>query len=198
MPGKEDGTSSQQFAAHFMKKIVRKLNYLVDLHTASFGRVNSLYVRADMTNPVAFRMAMLLKPQIIVHNTSPDGSLRYAAALCGVHAVTLEIGNPLTFHVQFIKSALAGLVEIMSYLNMLPKILVTPMQTKEGVGSDDRYVFMDNIYSNPAATTNEQEAAAAPVERILHDLAPVVCSQSHWIYTKHGGILYVIPKVGIC
>lgn len=31
-----------------MNKIISQFNYMVDLHTASFGRVNSYYVRVDM------------------------------------------------------------------------------------------------------------------------------------------------------
>lgn len=60
---------------------------MIDLHTASAGRVNSLYVRADMNDPVTFRMAMLQHPQIVVHSTGPDRSLRDSCmlrgALCG-------------------------------------------------------------------------------------------------------------------
>lgn len=47
-PGKEDGYSSQVFCYHLMNKIMSQFNYMIDLHTASFGRVNSYYVRADM------------------------------------------------------------------------------------------------------------------------------------------------------
>jgi hypothetical protein len=62
--------------------------------SASFGRVNSLYVRADMTDARTNRLARLQNPQIIVHNTGPDGSLRGAAMALGKPAVTIEIGNP--------------------------------------------------------------------------------------------------------
>lgn len=47
-PGKEDGYASQVFTYHLMNKIISQFNYMVDLHTASFGRINSYYVRADM------------------------------------------------------------------------------------------------------------------------------------------------------
>lgn len=47
-PGREDGFASQVYCYHLMNKIISQFNYLIDLHTASFGRVNSYYVRADM------------------------------------------------------------------------------------------------------------------------------------------------------
>lgn len=52
-PGKLGGTASQVYNYNFFEKIVLKLDYLIDLHTASFGRVNSYYVRADMNDPMS-------------------------------------------------------------------------------------------------------------------------------------------------
>ena len=71
--------------------------------------MNSLYVRADMTDPRANRLARLQNPQIIVHNTGPDGSLRGAAMALGKPAITVEIGNPQSFHASFIEKAYVGL-----------------------------------------------------------------------------------------
>lgn len=45
MPGRHDGNCSQQFAHKLMQQLLSKADFLLDLHTASFGRVNSLYVR---------------------------------------------------------------------------------------------------------------------------------------------------------
>ena len=45
---------------HLLHKLIRKMDYLLDLHTASFGRVNSLYVRADMNDEMTRNMALLL------------------------------------------------------------------------------------------------------------------------------------------
>ena len=41
-PGKKGGTASQQFAYYFMSRVIRHLDFLLDLHTASFGRINSV------------------------------------------------------------------------------------------------------------------------------------------------------------
>ncbi len=57
-----------------MNKIIVHFNYLIDLHTASFGRVNSYYVRADMNDPVSAAFAKLQQPQIILHNSGQDGN----------------------------------------------------------------------------------------------------------------------------
>ena len=68
-PGKKNGAASSQFAYHFLKTVIAKIDYLVDVHTASFGRQNSLYIRSDMNDPVCHRMSILMGPEIIVHST---------------------------------------------------------------------------------------------------------------------------------
>ena len=80
MPGRPDGAGAQQYAHALLERLISGMDRLLDLHTASFGRVNSLYVRADMTDPVVARMARLLRPEIIVHNPGHVGTLRAAAA----------------------------------------------------------------------------------------------------------------------
>jgi predicted deacylase len=72
-PGQEFGTASQVYAYNLLTKVVNHFNYLIDLHTASFGRVNSYYVRADMNDPISAIMAKLQQPQIILHNSGQDG-----------------------------------------------------------------------------------------------------------------------------
>eukprot|EP01138_Halocafeteria_seosinensis_P006223 gb/GECG01006364.1/.p1 GENE.gb/GECG01006364.1/~~gb/GECG01006364.1/.p1 ORF type:complete len:602 (+),score=69.41 gb/GECG01006364.1/:1-1806(+) len=153
MPGKKHGTGSQKFAYHLCTRILHCFEYLLDMHTASFGRVNSLYVRADMNDPIVGRLAKLCIPQIIVHNTGPDGSLRGAAAAMGINAVTIEIGNPQRFHQAFIERAYKGVLNVLSYLNMI----------------------------------------GHPVQETPGD--PVVCSRSHWMFTRTGGVLYVMHPV---
>jgi len=125
-PGKAKGDCSKVFVYQVLKKLVCKLEYVVDLHTASFGRANSLYVRADMNDRVSHVMALLSNPQIIVHNSSPQGSLRGACMSLGIPAVTVEIGDPQTFHKPFVGRALAGVENLFSYLKMLRTPLVKP------------------------------------------------------------------------
>ncbi len=120
MPGKPKGNSSAQFAHRFVKSVISQLDYLVDLHTASFGRVNSLYVRVDLENPQAAQFARLQHPQIIVHNKGRDGSLRGAAAKLGIPAITVEVGDPQRFQNKLIRESLVGIHNILSYLKMLP------------------------------------------------------------------------------
>ncbi|KAJ3361689.1 hypothetical protein HDU91_003798 [Kappamyces sp. JEL0680] len=117
-PGTEQGTASSIYNHNFFTKIIKQFNFLIDLHTASFGRVNSYYVRADMNDPVSSVFAKLQQPQVILHNSGQDGTLRSAASSIGIKAITVEIGNPQLFQNQFVQWSYKGVMRILAYLNM--------------------------------------------------------------------------------
>ncbi len=120
-PGRADGDTASVYVHRLMDRIVRHFDQMIDLHTASTGRVNSLYVRADMTGERTTRMATLQRPQIIVHNPPADQTLRGCADDLGIPAITLEIGNPQRFHGEYVKRSLTGVRAVLSELGMLPR-----------------------------------------------------------------------------
>lgn len=126
MPGKENGNVSQVYAYRFFEKFIRHMDYLLDLHTASAGRVNTYYVRADMKHPITRKLALLQNAQIIVHNPPSDGTLRGAADAIDIPAITLEVGNPNTFQKKMIKSGVIGVHNVLSYLEMIDEPVETP------------------------------------------------------------------------
>ena len=119
MPGKPDGKLSQVYAYNLIDRITSHFDYLVDLHTASQGRVNSLYVRADLSEPMTGQMAYLLQPQIIVDNPASDYTLRGVAAEAGIPAITVEICDPAAFQRDPIKRTLQGLRRILRHVDMV-------------------------------------------------------------------------------
>ncbi|HMP30555.1 MAG TPA: succinylglutamate desuccinylase/aspartoacylase family protein, partial [Saprospiraceae bacterium] len=102
-PGKANGTESEQFVWALKEKILPKLNFLIDIHTASFGRVNTMYVRSNLQNDTLAHMAKLFQPDIILDSreasagiiTSASKTLRQEATDRGIHCITLEAGDPL-------------------------------------------------------------------------------------------------------
>ncbi|CAO3638058.1 unnamed protein product [Cunninghamella blakesleeana] len=117
-PGKEDGYASQIYCYHLLQKVLSQFNYMIDLHTASFGRVNSYYVRADMNDPVSALLAKLQKPQIILHNSGQDGTMRSAAAAKNIKSITVEIGNPQLFQDQYVQWSYCGVMRVLGNLGM--------------------------------------------------------------------------------
>jgi len=126
MPGKSNGNISEVYAFRIVNNIIRHFDYLVDIHTASFGRVNSYYVRADMHQPRTAEMARLQNAQIIVHNPPEDGTLRGAAENLGIPAITLEVGDPYTFQRNMIHSGRTGIHNLLNYLGFTNDLIESP------------------------------------------------------------------------
>ena len=119
MPGKSEGNASNVYANELINKVISKFDYLLDLHTASYGRVNSLYIRADLDNDECRTLAYLQNPHIIVKKYDESGTLRAWANENGIPSITIEIGNPNAFQHSLIDETLVGILNTMRYLKML-------------------------------------------------------------------------------
>ncbi len=123
MPGKPNGTISQVYAWRVVNKIIKHFDYLLDLHTASNGRINSYYIRADMSDEIVRKMALLQNAQIIVHNPPSDGTLRGTADELEIPAITLEVGNPNLFQKGMIRDGLTGIHNLLGYLKITDSVV---------------------------------------------------------------------------
>jgi uncharacterized protein len=126
MPGKPKGTPSEIYAYRLFHYIITKFDMLLDLHTASFGRINSHYIRCDMSNPLISQVARILNPQIIVHTKLPKNSLRNAAITIGIPTLTIELGNPQRFQKDMILRGIEGITNVMKFIKMIPGRNVEP------------------------------------------------------------------------
>ena len=109
-----------------MSRIVEKFNVMLDLHTASFGRINSHYVRADLTSPKVKELANLQHTQIIVHSTGPANSLRSAAMSKKIPALTVELGNPQSFQKEVVNNATISVLNVLSKLEIIKQEIKIP------------------------------------------------------------------------
>lgn len=142
-PGQKHGDVSQVYAHRVVQRVVKRFDYLVDLHTASFGRINSLYIRADMSHHECARMAYLQRPQIIVHNPPHDRTLRGAAMVLGIPAITVEIGDPQKFQPTYIKSSRLGLRRVLADARMLPKQRIVSEGTEPVICDRSYWLYTD-------------------------------------------------------
>ena len=142
-PGKETGNRSQQYVWQVKEKILSKIDYLIDMHTASFGRENSLYVRADMADEKIAAMARMQDADIILKNKGVPSmganvaklrTMRAEAMLKGIPTITVEYGNPQVYQPDLIARGVAGIVNTMRWLEMVPgeeKTLADPVLCKK-------------------------------------------------------------------
>lgn len=169
MPGREDGNVSEVYAYRIIQRVVRHFDYLLDLHTASFGRINSYYIRADMAHAKTRKMALLQNAQIIVHNPPLDGTLRGAADALGIPAVTLEVGNPHVFQKGLIRSGLTGIYNLLYHLDMVEGEIEEPDEPAR-LCSTSEWMFTDTggiLAVHPVIT---QQVAAGEVVATVRDV----------------------------
>lgn len=118
-PGKPNGNVSELYINRIIDRILKHFDYLIDLHTASFGRINSWYIRANMSKEVTSRMARLQNPDIILHNPPGDGTFRGAASSLDIRSITLELRDPHIFQFDVIEDALIGIRNVLYDFKML-------------------------------------------------------------------------------
>ena len=127
-PGKEKGNRSQQFVYQIRKKLLPHFDYMVDMHTASFGRINSLYVRADLENDTIAQMAHLQDCDIILHGKGLPSTgdsrkslrtFRAEAMLQGIPTITVEYANPQVYQSDITERGINGIQNLMRWLDMI-------------------------------------------------------------------------------
>lgn len=141
-PGRADGNRAQVYAYRLVDRILAQFNYLIDLHTASFGRINSFYIRADMQEPITAEMARLQNADIILHNPGNDGTFRGTAEDMGIHSITVELKDPHVFQWDVIEDGLIGIRNVMYYLNMLSGEVI-PAISPTIVCQSSKWIYTD-------------------------------------------------------
>jgi predicted deacylase len=120
-PGSPSGSLGAQLADSFMREIVARSDYGIDLHTAATGRCNMPHVRVSMSDKECARLAYAFGGRVILDSPAPKGALREAARAKGVPLLTFEGGEPLRFDEDTIQTGLFGILNVMRAIAMLPR-----------------------------------------------------------------------------
>ncbi len=118
-PGSPRGSMASQLAHLFMREVVARCEYGIDLHTGSAGRANLPQIRADLRDAEAERCALAFGAPLALHARLRDGSLREAAVRRGIHTLLYEAGEALRFDRRSIEIGVAGIHRVMAALCMV-------------------------------------------------------------------------------
>jgi len=119
-PGSPKGSIASRMAYTFLKEIVSKANYGIDLHTGAINRSNLPQIRANLDDEVTSNLAHSFGAPVLLNASIRDGSLRGCAAERGFPMLVYEAGEALRFDEVAIRAGLRGVLRVMSYLEMLP------------------------------------------------------------------------------
>jgi predicted deacylase len=118
-PGLSNGSLSSQVAHKFMKEIVKKSDYGIDLHTGAYHRCNHPQVRADISNSTTLNLAKAFGAPIIINSDLKDGSLRSAVIQEKIPMLLYEAGEALRFDEESIKIGTTGILNFMREIGMI-------------------------------------------------------------------------------
>lgn len=120
-PGNPNGSAAARIAYSLFNDIVAHCDALVDLHTGSFERANLPQIRADLRNPDVVTLTQGFGSMVVLHSKPTRGTLRYAATLAGIPAVTVEAGGPSQLELVEVKHGVKGIETLLSTLGMVKK-----------------------------------------------------------------------------
>jgi predicted deacylase len=119
-PGSARGSIAARLAHLFMREIVEKADYGIDLHTGAINRSNLPQVRANIDDKETLELAKVFGAPVVINSNIRDGSLRESAAEMGMPLLLYESGEALRFDELCIKAGIRGILDVMRHLDMLP------------------------------------------------------------------------------
>jgi hypothetical protein len=120
-PGKKNGNQSQRIAHALFEGVVKRSDFLIDLHSAPQSRTNLPHVRANFEENECMELARAFGTQIILHSTGPNGSLRRTATSNGTPTILLEAGTAHRFEMDAVHSGIEGVLNVMGHLGMIER-----------------------------------------------------------------------------
>lgn len=117
-PGSVRGSVASIVANALFERVVRRCDYLIDLHTGSNFRSNVAQIRVDTKDPRSLALAENFGVGVIIGGGGPAGSLRREAVRAGVAAIIYEAGPPYAFVEKEIEQGTRGVLNVMDFLGM--------------------------------------------------------------------------------
>ncbi|MEO5377089.1 MAG: succinylglutamate desuccinylase/aspartoacylase family protein [Magnetococcus sp. DMHC-6] len=120
-PGLSKGSLAAQTADLFMREIVARASYGIDLHSGTQQRFNLPQTRGKSGSEVVEAMARAFNAPVHLNTELLDGSLRQAAFNVEVPVLLFEGGEGMSLDEVTIRVGLKGILGVMYHLKMLAK-----------------------------------------------------------------------------
>lgn len=121
-PGSESGSLAARMANVFLKEIVGRADYGIDLHTGAMHRPNLPQIRADLTHEETARLGKAFAAPVMMNAPIRAGSLREYTSKNHIPVLLYESGEALRFDEVCIRAGVRGVVNVMREVGMLPPL----------------------------------------------------------------------------
>ncbi len=139
-PGSDHGSLASLLADLFMREVVMRCQYGIDLHTAALHRTNLPQIRVAPDEPELIELAEAFGPPVVLVSKLREGTLRQCARDVGVKVLLYEGGEALRFDEVAIRAGTVGILRVMKHLGMLP--LTDPARNKVAPAFSDASTWL--------------------------------------------------------
>lgn len=129
-PGGPSGSLAARLANLFMREVVQRSDFGIDLHSAAIHRSNMPQIRVSTSQQKALKLADAFGAPVTVFSKLRDGSLRRAAQKHGVDVLLYEAGEGLRFDELSARAGVAGILRVMHEMGMISSRAVSRAKTK--------------------------------------------------------------------
>lgn len=120
-PGSKSGSLAARLASLFLREIVDRSDYGVDLHTGAIHRPNLPQIRGDLSNPEALRLCRAFGIPLLLNSEPTQGTLREYTTRKGIPVVLYESAEALRFDEVCIRIGVQGVLNVLYELGMLDR-----------------------------------------------------------------------------
>lgn len=129
-PGKAAGSLAARLANLFMREVVARADFGIDLHSAAIHRTNMPQIRVSASSDETLKLAEAFGAPVILLSNLREGSLRQAAQQLGVDILLYEAGEALRFDELSARAGVAGILRVMHAMGMISRHVASRAKTK--------------------------------------------------------------------
>ncbi len=119
-PGSESGSLAARLANIFIRQVVERSDFGVDLHTGAIHRPNLPQIRTDLRNQTNQRLAKAFGTALFLDSRPVSGTLREYTTKKNIPVILYESGEALRFDETAIRIGTQGVHNVMVEMGMLP------------------------------------------------------------------------------
>ena len=120
-PGSKSGSLAARLANLFLKEIVDRSDYGVDLHTGAIHRPNLPQIRGDLSNPETLRLCRAFGIPLLLNSEPTEGTLREYTTKKGIPVILYESAEALRFDEVCIRIGVQGVLNVLYEVGMLER-----------------------------------------------------------------------------
>ncbi len=132
-PGSKSGSLAARLAHLFLKEIVDRSDYGIDLHTGAIHRPNMPQIRGDLSNPETLRLCRAFGIPLLLNSEPTEGTLREYTTKKGIPVILYESAEALRFDEVCIRIGVQGVLNVLYEVGMLERPKGTRKPTDEPV-----------------------------------------------------------------